>query len=470
MIDSDPFYRTVKDSLDARTLHYLQVSEEGSLKKVSFYSRALRVINQEKASEDIATICAIFAQKLAQTPLYPSVQEALESPELQLAKKLYQEQKKICSQEDARICLFVDTLFIKRANLPQEAALTHPDLPQFFKKHHLDKSLAFYGKSVRYDTFKNETYFPGKHGEIPWSFFKKQVEQATSTTPIQSILWLMGPNGVQVEDLYDWDTLRPVKRIDGWERGYKIEICTCCIDEPRLSSGDHCWLRLYTSDGFVYSVGQYRYREKEITLAQSKMFLQCPDVSEFWDFEEIQTTHWDIDEEKFEKIKEFFEETQRKVRGEASEAFPTYDPIKNNCTAFALKALKIAGIEIPAVKPIWHILIPSKARALANALDEVKSPLLKTAIKIAGFIPNLIATFLINTLQYLLGASKIFHEAPHNLPRSCLPRFATVFSLFDYKNASMAHPFIVSEIAQKSKKQLFKNGFLSKELIAIASE
>jgi hypothetical protein len=293
----------------------------------------------------------------------------------------------------------------------------------------LERYLAVYRHQLQVEPTSGaiQLLYQGQYSS--WHTIRPHVSQS-SPPPNPYQPWYYGPFGLQNKNMYDWESLTPFKYEDPalWNHQYVIEFCCCCEDKPRRT-GDHTWIRLKTPIGEVYSVGLYRPEKNswldnyKAPFRVKKAFLMQPDVSEFWPTP-IHTVAVAITQQQFELMKCTIEADKRSD-------LQTFQIVKSNCTLYAAKIGRLAGIHLPTAKPGWRVLFPQRFVRLCDKLDPFMPRFIKKSL-------SFITAFFLNTIQWMLGANKVDKAIESDSVQPAMPSFR---DLADVRNAHIHHPY-----------------------------
>jgi hypothetical protein len=254
-----------------------------------------------------------------------------------------------------------------------------------------------------------------------------------NTTPLPGAqAWKYDQTGLIDKDMFDWKSLRLFRKDnpEKWNHQYGIEICTCCDSLPR-TVGDHSWLRLYTPEGEIYSVGLYRPYKTEASakyndpLRVQQGLLMSPDVSEFWDID-IQGLFTAITKEQFESLRKHIESD----KSQDNILFQLFD---YNCVAWINKILKPLNMVIPAKKHIFSIFFP-RGHALYKKLPVCIQKIVKAVI-----------TFFFNIAQWTLAGARKIDATLTGRKIKAEPHLRKCSDIFDSSKLYLNHPFYLGK-------------------------
>lgn len=263
----------------------------------------------------------------------------------------------------------------------------------------------------------------------------KEVEWSSAIAPNTERLrqgFLYGEKGLQAEDLYGWETLKPF-RTDGPKGRFAIEFCTTAADEERFN-GDHSWVRLYDEAGNVYSVGLYRpfkrsFKDKWWFPLKTKIAeLMSPDVSEFWGVD-IQSIKAKISKEQFDQIKKKIEGDQKKTLH--------YHVLGNNCTRWMMEIAEVAGFQFDCTLHAGNVITPKKVVELKDRYFHL---LPRTVQKVC----RVFNTIFFNIIQCMLGSTFVDRQVAQ------APAYIShLIHLFDEERLKLYSPYRLGKVINK---------------------
>lgn len=303
-----------------------------------------------------------------------------------------------------------------------ESFATHPPLERY---------LLVYNHHLKVNPETKEIHLLCNGQWRPWSEASELVGNPPLKQAYGVVPWLYGQEGVQKKNLFDWEELKPFKKEDPtvWGSQYIFEVCSDCSDHPKIS-GDHCWLRLRTPEGDVYSIGLYpkSWRSNPIP----PMTIQCatlmqPDVAEFLPAP-IRSLSVAITKEQFEKIKATIEEDKKKDK-------LLFQAAQVNCLCYVNGLGKLANINLPTESLPWRPLVGHRIR---KALDSINPKLPRLILKVA----EAVLTPFLNLIQVAGGGHKVDKKVKEQ-DTSCSPHIRSVFDIFKPSKARLHHPHTV---------------------------
>ena len=403
-------------------------NDELKVEQHNFLSWLYHSINPAYHHENVATIAEVLAKSLRDAPRALSIKTALSDEKVACARLFLK-------QEKGRIDPRIDELQKELLAFKLGVAAGCLDLPvnsgfsEFAANPPLERYLFEYHHKLEVNYITGEIQIMANSQYQPWSKAKKIVAKKPASKPQQR--WLYGSQGLQNEDMYVWQKLKPYKKGDPatWNHQYIFEFCACCSDNPN-KTGDHSWIRLKTPDGDIYSVGLYRPGKQGLSdnykfpLRIKKGHLMQPDVSEFWPMDHFKIPIA-ITEDEFLQMKQQIEEDKRRDE-------ETFQLFHGNCTLYAAKIAKIAHIKLPTAKPVWRIIFSKPVQAGFDALSAYTPECIQNVV-------NAIVGVFFNFLQLLFGASIVDHEV--RLTNTTVqPHIANIWDLFNPAKSNLNHP------------------------------
>lgn len=424
------------------------------LENDSLWSKIRHYKDASYHSERTRQITLVFTQSLLNLPrITPS--EAENTP-LVLAARKWLKSLSPTHQNDQISKNCSRELLAVRLGVASKVFDENPGFEQFAKKSVLYNYLSRYGHFLKV-TENHELYILYQNEYQPWS--KLKIDECPSS-PQPSQPWYYGMEGIQQRDMYNWSILEPFMRNnpEKWGSQYGIEFCTSCTDRPR-QVGDHTWIRLYTSEGEIYSYGKYRpgkVSKKENydrPFRQKKGYGQSPDVSEFWG-DPIQTLFIAITEKQFNVIK-------RKIDKKKQRDEDVFQLFADNCTMEANRWAAKAGIYLPTEASVLYVYAPP---TLKRAFKWCSDSLPHFIQKICLFVGSMI----FNIIQYFLGATRI-DPVVKGYRRSIRPHLNSIWDVFRIHKANIHAPHYLSthvrqEIEDWREKKLQKTVDVEKRL------
>lgn len=306
----------------------------------------------------------------------------------------------------------------------------NPGFQAFAEKYYLSQYLIHYDAHVKVAPETLEVSLKKDHEFTPWSQLKREIDAWPVRTTQPQQPWGYGEGGVQDKDMYGWRKLTHYKKEDPkkWNHQYVYQRCVCRNPGSKWF-GIHAWVRLYTPEGYIYSVGLYanakqRWEALSIQrlarlLSTQPAHLMSPDVSEAWPIE-IRRISRVINKDDFDKIVAQIE--QDKDDDLNPEKGLIFQQFNNSCTLWCKKLEALAGIVIDSGEPAPRALIPTH---IYNRIEAVYNRLPTFLQRICTRISILFW----NTLQWLFGAN-IHHPNLTEHQRSSARRPFQSFSDF----------------------------------------
>lgn len=304
----------------------------------------------------------------------------------------------------------------------------NPGFETFAFKSHIDRYLMDYNHSLKVDPTTKELSILHNGAYQPWSVVYTKFQESVLPKPNfpgnPQQMWCYGPKGIQKEDMYAWNELKPYKVVKNhdWGNRFIFEFCACCKKDIQMNGAEHSWLRLKTPNGEIYCVGFYRPGKSHLLdnfhlpLRAKKGYLMSPDVSEFWPIP-IHRIPVEITKEQFEKIKFSLEEDKK---NEESLVFQLFN---GNCTEYINSKAKLAGIRLPTAV---HYLRNVTPLSIQQGYDRVMDKLPSFARKICEFVVMILS----NLLQICLGG----HLLDRQLKGKNIPFKTNINSFSDFFN------------------------------------
>lgn len=296
----------------------------------------------------------------------------------------------------------------------------------------LERYLLVYNHTLKINPETQEIHLLVNGEWQPWN---KAVEFLGDPLPKQSdgiVPWLYGPEGIQKKNLFDWKELKPFKKEDpaAWNNQYIFEVCSDCSDHPKIS-GDHCWMRLRTPEGDVYSVGLYP-KSWRSNNPIPPMTVQCatlmqPDVAEFLS-PPIRSLSVAITKEQFESIK-------ATIEADKNDDKLLFQAAQVNCLCYVKKVGALANINLPTESCPWRPLVNNRIRKVLDCINP----------KLPRIIPKIAEAFLtpfLNTLQ-VAGGGRLVDKKVTEQGIPCHPQIRSIFDVFKPSKARLHHPHTI---------------------------
>lgn len=320
-------------------------------------------------------------------------------------------------QNDPRIIRCQKLLLASKLNINPIIFDKNPGFEEFARTYHIERYVMHYDHVVKVDPKTHEV----KLGAMKWSEIPEGIRNKPSNRNRQNKPWIYGQNGPQSKDMYEWEALTPYKIVDKpeWGNRYIFEYCVCCEDHFRLN-GDHSWFRLKTPEGEIYSIGLYRPNKrgtKDNLLLPLRMkvgYLVSPDLSEFYP-DPIHTIEMEISAEKF---KEMIAAINKEKKNDHNH----FHLPELNCTEYANKYARMAGMDLPTKVSAVRYLAPKFLVKLGDKLPNIVQKVLLVA-----FTP------LLNLALLAFGAGSIDHELKKKIKKHSLdiqPHISSFWDLF----------------------------------------
>jgi len=344
------------------------------------------------------------------------------------------------SQETAKL---KKQLLATRLSIPTKTFKENSGLYEFASKNFLQYYLKKYGHKIEVDPISNKIKILSEGVMKQWDEIKNIAEE----TPIQSPCapsqpWKYGSKGVQNEDLYHWNELKPYIFADPskWNHQWIFEVCTCNENSPQ-KNGDHSWLRLKTPTGAIYSIGLYRpgkgtgiFSNLKLPLRVKKGYLMQPDLSEFYPCN-TNTLEYAINEDIFNEIK-------AQIEDDKATDEELFQVMGKNCTLYVNKIANIAGINLPTEKPIWRVICPKSIEKKIDAMNKYTPNIVRKVVKI-------VVTIFLNLLQVILGGGVVDKSLSRNRNNPIKPHINSFIDIFKESKAKIHHPHTLGERVMK---------------------
>lgn len=421
---------------------FLHVEHNGLFHRISHY----RDTNYH--AECIGRIAEVVARCLEEMPRFPP-SEADTYTRAEVAKLFLRKAvPRKCT--DSRVMECKSQLLAFRLGITA-AVLNDPvndGFAKFASLPPLPRYLATYNHKLEVDPSSRRILVPQDGHYTYWDDIRDGRTSTNSSSPVSISAehtvvsgagpkqpWTYGPDGVQDRDLYQWKELTPFRHEDpqGWNNQYIFEFCACSSEQFRFA-GDHTWFRLRTPEGDVYSVGLYRPGKKSWldhfngSLEVKKGYLMQPDVSEFWG-ETIYSLPIAITSEAFQEMKLAIEADKAKDQ-------EIFHIMKGNCTLYAAKIARIAGIELPTSAPAYRMLTPSPLVPVVDAIS-VKAP---ESVNVIG---RMAGTIFLNFVQLALGSGKVSKKVAKQSPAQAA-HICSPLDMFKTSKIHVHHPYILA--------------------------
>jgi hypothetical protein len=436
----EPAINGITRALNAREMVSLEKNLDGtiSVKPVGFFSRIWHW-NDAKFHEKRLSNLAEIVAKIIDMQDHVSIKKATENPSLKAARNLLKEIRPWNFQTNAILKLQKEVCAAK-LGINVIDLDNNPGFQQFTEKNHLERYLHIFKHSLQIDhTGAILILQNGKYQ--PWKKISEDSRSWPLLTSSPSLAWIYGKDGIQFQDMYDWQELKPFMKSDPseWYHQYVFELCAC-HNPISIKNGVHSWFRLKTPSGDIYSAGLYR--PDKLTWTENLKFplrikpgyLMQPDVSEFWDFE-ITTVSFTISEKQFHKIKQTVE-TDKKNEDLIFQMFDS------NCLIYNKKLAQIGGVDFPTTENILTFA------ACPNTIH--------TATKIINILPSFVqkiclyvSAFFINIGQLCFGGCMIDNGLNEQQRKKASPYLKSILDVFDVNKIYINHPNTLKHVIRK---------------------
>ncbi len=375
---------------------------EWSIEPLPFWHRLLHCHDHAYHQRRIDYIAKGLFETLGKVPQLP-LKDAMKHPALSASRKFLRGID-FSKEQPLMVNACSRQLLAAKLGLSLKIFLKNPGFEQFAFKSHLERYLMDYNHEIRVnpDTLEISLLCEGVY--TTWPKIEVNLarwQQASNDVPeYPRLTWSYGTQGVQRKDLYAWSRLEPYKVLEthDWGNRYLFEFCACCGDSVQLN-GDHSWLELKTPQGEIYSVGLYRpgkmssLETYQFPMRVKKGYLMAPDVSIWWPTS-IYRIPVEISKDQFEEIKSSIEHDKK------NEDACCFQLFNGNCQEYVNSKAALAGIRLPTGHNVLRHITPI---SLQNGADWLLSHLPALAQRIC----HCAAAFLINTVQWALGAMMI---------------------------------------------------------------
>lgn len=262
--------------------------------------------------------------------------------------------------------LILDYLLAIRLDIPVEIFAEFPDFRQFVLSNHLHHKVPVFKHEIRLDSITNEPSLLVEGRYMQWSAIQKKVP-LSKTKRLKG--WSYLGDGLTGHDPIHWKTLRPFKTLprEEWPKKangtplethpYVFEILTDVefeeMNRASLNFEDHAWIRLYDSQGNVYSVGLLGNEVVEKSfwkLRTVEGVINSPDMYETYPGHLRKGYKKVITREQFQKIKAAIEHYK--------ETGMVYSFLECNCANFACSLAAMADLSLNPVVDISEFVSP----------------------------------------------------------------------------------------------------------------
>lgn len=436
-----PLIREIGEALDHKqTFSVIKQNGCYKVKKEGFFSSIWHWKDAKFHQDRLNLIARTLAEILKKTERRAPEQADL-TPEVIIARKFLKSIPQPYSKnKDMTKCR--TQLLALRLGISSKALKKNPGFQEFAQQNVLYNYLMTYKHVLKTDKETQEIQILSNGKYKPWKEASAELKEPPKASDKPHLAWRYGKKGIQNDDMYNWTKLKPFMKDDPskWGNQYGFAFCTCCVDDPRFV-GDHTWIRLYTPEGHIYSLGLYRPGKRnhldhwKFPLRYKKGELMMPDISEFWNVG-IQTIFIAINKEQFLKIKHQVE-TDKKNDKQIFQLF------KGNCTQYANRLAAMAGIRLPTEGHIARLFAPRIIRKVCDAFFG-KLP------KVAKKISECVLAFFVNIFLLAFGAGKIDSTVKKMNIKNLKPPISSIFHLFRRSNLHLHHPYQLGVIVRKN--------------------
>lgn len=428
-------------ALNAREMITLEKALDGtvSVKPIGFLSRIWHWRDAKFHKTRLSDLAEVVTKIIAVQDRV-SIKQATECESLKAARNLLKEIRSWNIQTETTLRLQKEVTSAKLAIRVNDLD-NNPGLQQFAEKHHLERYLLIFKHSLQIDDAGRVLILQNSQHQ-PWN---KIVEESPSWSPFTSspsFAWIYGQDGIQHQDMYDWQELKPFMNSDPseWNHEYVFELCAC--DNPiSIKNGVHSWFRLKTPSGDIYSAGLYRPEKSAWTenlkfpLRIKPGYLMQPDVSEFWDYE-ITTIDFTISEEQFHKIKQTVELDKKNE----DLVFQMFD---SNCLIYNKKLAQIGGVDFATSENILTFAAsPDTIHSVSKFINMLPSFVQKICLYVSAFF--------INIGQICFGGCMIDDGLNEQQRKKAVPYLNSIIDLFDVNKIYINHPNTLGHVIKRN--------------------
>ena len=321
-----------------------------------------------------------------------------------------------------------------KLGIPGDVFAFNPGFEKFATDSHLERYLMEYHHTLHVNPHTQELSIRANGEYVQWAEAAHLLAHFSQPSVSPRLPWVYGQDGIQGDDMYNWKTLKPYKRTDAsqWGFRYIFELVVCCADTPH-KTGDHGFLRLKTPDGAVYSVGLYRPGKRGLSdnlkfpFRLKRGYLMMPDVTEFWPCE-IRSLQVAITQQQFDVMK-------GRIEYEKAQDKLIFQLFQSNCVLWAKHIAESAEIPLPSTDDtITRLLTPRRIQPLVDSCCS----LMPSCVKTAASIPIAIV---VNSLQLVLGAGVVDKEVRLRNGPHIRPHIASLADLFRPSKMKLHHPY-----------------------------
>jgi hypothetical protein len=335
---------------------------------------------------------------------------------------------------DPRIDICRRELLALKLGISSDVFTKNPGFEKFATDTHLERYLMEYQHSLHVDPHSEKVSILSNGEYMRWEETVQLIESFPKQTGSPILPWVYGQKGLQSDDMYNWSKLKPYKRTDASEWGFRyiFELAVCCADTPH-KTGDHGWLRLKTPEGDVYSVGLYRPGKRSLSDNWKLPFrlkhghLMMPDVSEFWPCE-IRSLKIRITEQQFYAMVSTieFEKTQDQL---------IFQLFQSNCVLWAQHIAESVGVKFPYTgDSCARLLVPRCIEPIVDACYDLLPSCVKKVSEISLAI-------IFNTAQIALGAGVVDKEVKKKNGSYVQPHISSISDIFKPSKMNLHHPY-----------------------------
>jgi hypothetical protein len=421
--------------------------------------------SSDSKRQRLEQIAEVFTSHLNNLPR--GIPQGLKDRDVRAAK-LFLERVPQPLQQEAGIQKLQQAFLACKLGVTPENLSHTPGFAEWCMKSHLYNYLKKYHHKLQIGS-DGEIQIKVKehHGDYSsWSSIDSSLKEIPSPE-LFKWPWLYGEEGLQREDFFSWSKMRPYKKSDPgkWGKRNVVQICTTAARSGKVRTiGDHTYEKYLTENGEKYSCGYYRQDKKFCQdtiwthpLRVKQMDQQSPDVSIFWDDPE-----WYTHEEgspriehkisiavTAEQLKTLMAWREREKEGQRK----AIQILPKNCDYLIMNGLRKIGIQLPTDAYIWSLYLPKPIRKASHL---VYDNLPETAQKVVYYglvFLTLPAVFLLNCIQFFLGASQTdpkLKDLPFDEKNErVLPTLQTFWDLFDHRKLIIYSPVRLLEVIEE---------------------